>query len=56
MSTPAIPPIPPPDESDGDQLLEPDEIEVDGETRIDPDTDDEGVDSVEADRRASGAD
>lgn len=54
MSTNHVPPFPLVPE-DGDARTGPGEMEVDGEPRLDPDIDDNLVDSAEADRLASGA-
>ncbi len=62
MSNPPINPIPLPDndravaEGLADPGSDPRLIEQDGERILDPDLDDEAIDSAEADRLASGAD
>jgi hypothetical protein len=54
MSNPIIPPVPPvPHDADADDVPTRD---VDGERVLDPDVDDDLVDSAEADRVAAGAD
>jgi hypothetical protein len=52
MSNPSIPAVPPDNDDDYDVTT----TEAGGETRLDPDVDDDLVDSAEADRLASGAD
>lgn len=56
MSNPLVPPLPVPDRDDA--AAEPDAsmIDDDGEQTLDPDVDDDLIDSAEADRLATGAD
>lgn len=51
MSNPNIPPVPVPRDDDQDGLVT---TEADGETILDPDVDDDLVDSASADRLAAG--
>ncbi|MGB3732701.1 hypothetical protein [Microbacterium sp.] len=51
MSIPSFPAVPPDDDDDYDVTT----TEEGGETRLNPDVDDDLVDSAEADRLASGA-
>jgi hypothetical protein len=53
MSNPQFPPLPLPDDDRADDLATTDD---DGETRLDPDADDELIDSADADRIAATGD
>ncbi|WP_194421859.1 hypothetical protein [Microbacterium abyssi] len=61
MSNPLIPPLPLPDDDratddvTSEPGIDPVTVERDGERSIDPDVDDDQIDSADADRLASGA-